>query len=77
MNKLYKLSLRHVIELGDLAYQHHQDLEKWRPQPLNTEERKEISNKLKKALEEQHRWAKALLDWVDTLLDTEEENESK
>ena len=62
MNSLDVLVLNQVLLLGKEAFTAHEDLQRYREQPLTTVEQTELSVKLKTAIEQQHRWIVALLD---------------
>ena len=61
MTTLQKLILERVMELSQIAFTAHQDLERWRETPLTSPERTALSIKLKSAIEQQTTWINAML----------------
>jgi len=61
---MIELILRQIRSLGQIAYSAHEDLERWRVQPMTGPERTQKGNELKTALEEQSKWIGALEEYL-------------
>jgi len=62
MNDLQKLAIERIIELGEEAFQLHDDYVRWRETPLTDVEKTDISLKIRRKLQKQRVWGEALLE---------------
>ena len=61
VTKLQKLILKHVIDLGQAAFTEHENLCRYRKEPLDGLEEVKISMRHNNALEKQAEWINALI----------------
>jgi len=60
LKSMIRLALGRIGELGQAAYEAHQETTRWRAEPLNDLEKTQLSLKVEYAVEEQKQWIKAI-----------------
>ena len=58
--ELMLLALRRARELGNEFFRLHQELMKWRPEPLPDVEKMKLTIRIQEAVAEQYKWLAAL-----------------
>jgi hypothetical protein len=62
MNPLQKLAIKRLKEIGQLILTTHEDLERWKKDPLSDMDRTKLSIKLTQAVQDQNEWIRAIED---------------
>ena len=63
--KLISLAIERAKELGQQAFDIHQNMEIWRPEPLSMKERTEWSVQLDRSMKQQRLWLDAVLKEIE------------